>query len=298
MILLCGATGELGGRIARRFAERGVPFRALVRPATDARPVEELGAEIVRGDLRDPASLPPAVNGVETIVTTATSIARLLSGREKGSLLATDQVGTANLVHAAERARVDRFVYLSLAGMEGSDAPIARAKHAIEGRLRRSRLRAVIVRPTMFQEIWLSPVTGLDWPNGELTVFGKGESRWTYVATDAAAEAVARLALHDEPPAIVEFGGPDRLTRNEVCDLIDRAAGRRLKRRHVPRLALRVGSRLLARPRPALASSMGLALATDLREDPTDTKALDELGVGPLRTAREWLEDQVGGTRS
>jgi uncharacterized protein YbjT (DUF2867 family) len=294
VILLCGGTGELGGRIALRLAERGVPFRALVRPGSEVRQLQESGAELVRGDLRDAASLAPSTDGVETVITTVTSIERLLSGKEKGSLLATDQQGTANLVAAAERAGVQRFVYLSFPGMEDVDAPLPNAKRAIEALLRKSPVREVIVRPSMFQEIWLSPVTGLDWANGKLTVFGKGESRRTYVATDAAAEAVFLLALHDDPPTVVDFGGPDRLTRNEVCDLVERAAGHSLKRRHVPRLALRVGTRVLARPRPALASTMGMALASDLRDDTTDTRALTELGIGPLRSAKDYIEQQVG----
>ena len=56
-ILLCGGTGMLGGEVARRLAARGIRPRALVRPATDASALERLGATIVRGDLRDRASL-------------------------------------------------------------------------------------------------------------------------------------------------------------------------------------------------------------------------------------------------
>src|SRR5918993_737638 len=79
-LLLVGGTGLLGGKIAERLAARDVPFLALVRPQTDASPLEALGAEIVRGDLRDPGSVTAAVAGMTTVVTTANAIGRLLTG--------------------------------------------------------------------------------------------------------------------------------------------------------------------------------------------------------------------------
>ena len=62
-VLLCGGTGMLGGAIARSLAEHGVPFRALVRPNSDASALRELGADIRTGDFTDRASLDRAVAG-------------------------------------------------------------------------------------------------------------------------------------------------------------------------------------------------------------------------------------------
>src|SRR4051812_1974339 len=66
VVLVCGAGGELGGRVVRRLAGGGVALRVLVRGDPPAR----LEAEVVRGDLRDPASVATAVQGVTTVVTT------------------------------------------------------------------------------------------------------------------------------------------------------------------------------------------------------------------------------------
>ncbi len=60
MILVVGATGHLGGEICRRLAARGLPVRGLVRPTSAPEAVSALraiGAELIEGDLRDPASL-------------------------------------------------------------------------------------------------------------------------------------------------------------------------------------------------------------------------------------------------
>ena len=293
MILLCGATGALGGRIAARLADRGTPLRVLVRPTSDSQVLEGLGAEVVRGDLRDRSSLTAATAGVDTVITTVTAIGRLLAGGEKTTIEATDGVGTRNLVEAAERARVTRFVFISYAGVSGRQRfPIARAKWAAEERLRASRMREVIVRPDAFQEIWISPLVQLDWERGRVTIFGKGENAQPYVATDDAADATARWALADDPPRLVEFGGPEPLTRRQVVDGIEVALGRRLSRRHVPRIALRAGCRLLAPLKQELSSVMGLALAADTQSVTWDERPLRELGIEP-KAASTYIAETV-----
>jgi uncharacterized protein YbjT (DUF2867 family) len=63
-VLLCGGTGALGSAVASRLAERGVDFRALVRPGTDGSALQQLGARLVVGDLADPDSLPLPSTGL------------------------------------------------------------------------------------------------------------------------------------------------------------------------------------------------------------------------------------------
>ena len=299
MILLCGATGALGGAIARELTTRGAELRTLVRAGSDADELEQLGAEVVRGDFRDPASLARAVAGVVTVVSGVTAISRMLAGREgRDGLREVDERGHLALVSAAERAGVERFVFISAAGMDTvPHVPIARAKLAVESRLRASPLREVIVRPVAFQDVWLTPVAGLDWPKGTLTIFGKGQSKTCYVATADVASAVAAWAVADDPPRAVDFGGPEGLTRNEAADLIEDAAGRRLKRRHVPRLALTIGSRALSRVKPEVATLMGLSLMSDSRDVPGDDAPLRELGIEP-RSPRDFIRETVAAAAS
>ena len=76
MILVVGASGELGGMIVRGAIEQGLPVRALVRSDTDATRLAALGAEPVFGDLKDPGSLAVACRGVGTVITTANTARR------------------------------------------------------------------------------------------------------------------------------------------------------------------------------------------------------------------------------
>jgi len=71
MILVVGATGRLGGTIARRLLHAGRDVRVLVRPGSDHRELVALGAVPVLGDLKEPQTLGAACRGVDAVVTTA-----------------------------------------------------------------------------------------------------------------------------------------------------------------------------------------------------------------------------------
>jgi uncharacterized protein YbjT (DUF2867 family) len=294
---MCGGTGDLGGRIADRL--RGaVDLRVLARPGADTSRLERLGIPIVPGDVRWRSLLPAALDGVETVVTTVSSVARTLGGERGLTVREVDERGSLTLADAAERAGVARFVFVSCAGIDrpAARSPLARAKLATEERLRDSGMREVVVRPDMFQEVWLSPRVQFDWPRRQLLILGRGDALARYVAIDDVAEAVARLALADDPPRLVEFGGPEALTRNQAADLFERATGWPMRRRHVPRLALRAGARSLARVRPVLASLFALSLAADLADASWTDEPLRRLGIDP-RPASRYLAETVASSR-
>ncbi|GAB6167123.1 NAD-dependent epimerase/dehydratase family protein [Thermostilla marina] len=107
-ILVTGATGFLGGALAARLSREGAPLRVFVRRITPA--VESLDAEIVVGDLRDRESLKKATTGVETVHHTAALPG--IWGRWR-DYYETNTLGTIQLLDAARRAGVRRFVFTS-----------------------------------------------------------------------------------------------------------------------------------------------------------------------------------------
>jgi uncharacterized protein YbjT (DUF2867 family) len=118
MILLVGGTGSLGGRVGARLIEAGLPLRVLVRPKTDATHLDAAGAEVVRGDLSEASGLADACAGVVTVVSTVIAMGRRLGGDRAALIHNVDQSGVATLVRAAEQAGVERFVYVSYAGVD------------------------------------------------------------------------------------------------------------------------------------------------------------------------------------
>jgi uncharacterized protein YbjT (DUF2867 family) len=291
VILLVGGTGNLGGRIARHLADHGLAFRALVRPGTDPGQLGSLAAEIVGGDLRDATSLMPAVDGIETVISSAHSLDRIMAGRRDLTIRDVDLDGYRNLVTAADGAGVRRFVFLSFPGaVLASHTPFADAKLATEQRLQDSRMREVVVRPDAYQEQWLAPERRFDWRGGTVTIFGSGEGIAAFVGMEDVAEAVVRLAVHPDPARLVELGGPETMSRNELVAAFEQRLGRPIRKQRLPAPVMRALSVVLRPVRPGMASVMGMSVRSDARRSAPDDRVFRELGIEP-RSVSAYIDE-------
>ena len=109
--LVTGATGFLGSHVARALAGRGENVRVLVRPSSDLRALEGLEAERFAGDLRDRTSLDRALEGVQRVFHVAADYR--LWARDPREIHESNVTGTQNLLDAARRAGVEKFIYTS-----------------------------------------------------------------------------------------------------------------------------------------------------------------------------------------
>ena len=108
-ILVTGATGKVGSRLAKRLAERGHDIRALVRDRARAADLLGDGMELAQGDLLDAASLTTAVQGVDAVV----HCAAFFRGATAEQAHKINDLGTQHLANAARDASVKRFVFTS-----------------------------------------------------------------------------------------------------------------------------------------------------------------------------------------
>lgn len=115
-ILITGATGKVGSRLARRLALQGKDVRALVRDTARATSLREGGIELVEGDLLDADSLAAAVRGVESIV----HCAAFFRGATPEQAHAVNDLGTQHLARAARAGSVRRFIFTSTGLVYGS----------------------------------------------------------------------------------------------------------------------------------------------------------------------------------
>jgi UDP-glucose 4-epimerase len=115
-ILVAGATGKVGSRLAKRLAQRGDQVRALVRDPARAADLREVRIELAEGDLLKVDSLAAAVRGVDAVV----HCAAFFRGATPEQAHAVNDLGTQHLAGAARAASVKRFIFTSTGLVYGS----------------------------------------------------------------------------------------------------------------------------------------------------------------------------------
>jgi uncharacterized protein YbjT (DUF2867 family) len=238
-LLVVGATGFLGSDICRRALERGHAVRGLVRATSDADRVSalrDMGVTPITGNLRDADSIREALQGVDTVISTATATR---TRREDEQLEDVDREGQRQLIRLATAAGVRRFVYISFSGGIGVDDPLTLAKRGNEEAVRSSGMTYTILRPSCFMEAWLSPALGFDYPNARATVYGAGTNAVSWISlADVAEFAVLALERPEADNAVIELGGPEPLSPLEVIAIFERESGREFAVQHVPEAEL------------------------------------------------------------
>ena len=114
MMLVTGATGFVGNHVARFLERQGERLRVLVRESSDLTTLEGLAAERCIGDLLDRPSLRRAAQGCSTVFHVAASYK--LWSPDPGQMYSVNVEGTRNMLQAANRAAIERFVYTSSVG--------------------------------------------------------------------------------------------------------------------------------------------------------------------------------------
>ena len=226
------------------------------------------------------------------MVATATAMTARLAGARHPTISEVDGQGTAALIEAAELTGVQRFVYLSFAGLDtGFGTPLERAKLTTEQRLRTSPMRTVIVRPDGFQEIQLTATGRFDLEHAKVAVIGRGDTKRRLVSTDdVAASWPPRTRAH--PPEMVEFGGGEAISRNEAIAVAKQPPAGAMKRQRMPRAVARLAMRVLDRPNDALASVFGTGLHMDLVPADWDDAPLRQRGID-AKSASDFIREQA-----
>jgi UDP-glucose 4-epimerase len=124
VVLVTGGFGYLGGRVARQLAEAGMSVRLATRQADAAPPAWLAKANVVSMDLDNDAGIEHACSGVTSVVHLA-ALNEHDCAADPQRALRVNGLGTLKLLQAAQRCRVNRFIYFSTAHVYG--APLAGA---------------------------------------------------------------------------------------------------------------------------------------------------------------------------
>nr|AEU17892.1 putative hydroxylase/dehydratase [Streptomyces antibioticus] len=276
-ILVTGARGSIGSRVAGKLVERGLPVRGGVRDL--AAPGLPEGVEAVQADLTRPETLARALEGVDKV------------------FLYTVPEGIAGFVDEARAAGVRHVVLLSSIAVTWPDAdrdPIGRMHLAVERPIEESGLGWTFVRPEALATNalgWAPEIRG-----GDMVRCAYPGAYTTPVhEEDIADVVVAALTTPGHRSAAYALTGPETLTQAEQVALIGEALGRAVRCERMPEQEARA---VLEGLYPA--EVVDAILAGQAARDGRPAEVLDTIRAvtgRPARTFREWAGDHVAAFR-
>lgn len=242
LILVTGATGKQGGAVAHELLAAGHRVRIMTRnpESPAARELAGRGAEVVRADLDDVASLAPALAGVWGVYA-------MQNTWEAG--VVREEVQGKRFADAARSAGVQHYVYSSVASAHRhTGIPHFDNKARIEDRVREVGFPSwVILRPVYFMENMLQPDLKRAIANGTLPVGIKPTTKLQMIAVadigkygKVAFEQAERLNGR-----AIDIAG-DELTMPEVAEVLSRVTGHPVRHVQVPIEEIRKSSEDLA----------------------------------------------------
>jgi uncharacterized protein YbjT (DUF2867 family) len=225
IILITGATGNIGGETLRQLAVSGIPVRALVRNRAKAASIDRPGVEIVEGDLENPETLGPALSGVTR--------ALLVSSPEPRQAELQN-----NFIDAAKRHGHIHIVKLSAMGA-ATDSPVSfcRWHAATEQRLAQSGLPFTILRPTFFMQNTLAFAPTIAKEGRFYGSMKDGKASFVDLR-DVAAVAAHTLTEPGHEGKIYEITGPETLSFSDIAGKLSAALGKPVAYIDLPRPAL------------------------------------------------------------
>jgi uncharacterized protein YbjT (DUF2867 family) len=217
-ILVTGATGTIGKQVVRALRERGLDVRAGARTPESLQDLKALGAETVRIDWDDQASLEAAFAGIDRVFLLTPFVEDDLPHVKAG-------------VAAARAAGVSFILRMSAAGADPS-SPAALPRHHGQGEnlVKESGIRWAVIQPNFFQDNFVNYQAGSIKAQGAFYGAG-GEGKTAYISSsDVGASAAAILAAPDKHGSqTYVLTGPEALSDGEAARLLGALLGREVK---------------------------------------------------------------------
>ena len=234
VVLIAGGTGFVGREIAGSAIRSGHRVRCLAR-GTRGEVSLRPGVTSIYGDISDPDSLIPAFEEVDILVH-AVGIIREAGG---STFRAIHTEGTKNLVRMAQRAAVEKIVYISALGTRADGASAYhRTKWEAEQTVVGSGMDYTIFRPSVIfgpDDGFVNMLARMIRFNPVVPVIGSGQYRLQPVSVkDIARLVVDALEHEDARNRIFEVGGPEQFAYDEILDIICQVSGRRRLKVHLP----------------------------------------------------------------
>ena len=224
-ILVTGATGHQGGAVARELLSHGFKVKAFTRKpdSEKAQKLKKLGAEIVKGDYDDPASIEKAMKGIWGVFAVQNTWEAGVEKEEKQG---------KDMAQAAKKAGVQHYVYSSVGSADKKTGiPHFDNKYRVEETVRKLGFPYyTILRPVFFMENWVLPWFKPAIDDGKVAMAVKPETKLQMVAV----EDIGKYGLwaFQNPEKLngraIEIAG-DSLTMPETADVINSSNGKKVE---------------------------------------------------------------------
>ena len=299
MILVTGATGYVGRHLVARLAQEGERPRCLVRDikrAASILPAEQV--ELVAGDTTLPATLAPALQGVDTIVHAAfmTADHKQSDGNHYG---VTNVQGTANLVKAAQAAGVKRIIEMSGLGTR-PDKPgtYMQGRYQAERMLKESGLDWTIIQPSVLfgkDAPFIKGLADLIRTSPVVPLIGGGKMQFQPIYVGDVVTVVLKVLQEPERTnhKTYTIGGPEYYTFTQVIDALLRAMHKNRIKAPAPRPLVGIGAAVMEAvlPKPPLTKAAMTLFSFD---NITEINAVErDFGFTPLAFSKFLAEQGV-----
>lgn len=235
-VFLTGATGFVGHNMLKRLLAEGHAVRALVRDPQKANLADHAKVELVAGDVVEGSGLDQGMQGCDAVI----HLVGIIVEKGSNTFERVHHLGTRNVVKAAKRSGIKRFVHMSALGVRADGvAPYQATKWKGEEEVRRSGIPFCILRPSLIFGEGDGFVTQMVETMRSAPLFrpipGDGKPRFRPIFIDDVTACFARsLTAEAATNQTVDIGGADELTLNDVLAEIARCAGVRKPAVHIP----------------------------------------------------------------
>jgi len=279
VLLITGGTGFVGSAIVRKALDKGLNIRLLIHRQQRREFFHHPQISLCWGDILDPESLTPALEGVDIVI----NLVGIILEPRGISFEQVHYIGVKNLLEAAKGAGIRRFIHMSALG---SSIRAASRYHQTKGRaeeyLKTSGIDYTIFRPSIIfgpEDQFINWFCRLIRYSPFIPIVGPGTNKLQPIYVEDVAEAFLKAC--EDPKTIgrcYDLGGPDPVTMNQLIDLLLRLLNKRRVKIHLPIGLMRFNAYLMEKvlPKPPITRDQLLMLQQDNTCD-----------IGPLREELE-----------
>ena len=255
LVLVTGSTGFLGRRVVTELLGKHHSVRCLVHNPGGERIFPGRAPDVYYGNVNDMGAISEAAQGVDVAI----HLVAVIRERQQTTFQSVNHLGTANVVTAAKQAGVKHFIHVSANGVTADRRfRYLYSKWLGEQEVINSGLPFTILRPTIMfgpGDEFLNTLAGFAKLLPIAPIAGAGRNMYQPIAVEDAARCLAlSVDREDLIGKVLEIGGPERISYNDIASIVAQALGKPRWRFHVPLWSMYLVASVmqLIQPRPAV----------------------------------------------